>query len=45
MNSEDKGFIKQTARDYDLPFEVVERIFKLSKTTEEYYERLESEIN
>jgi len=38
-----KGFIEQTARDYDMPVQEVERIAKLFPT--EFYAKLEEYIS
>jgi hypothetical protein len=40
MNS---NFIKQTAKDYDLPYCIVENIYK--RFPDNFYDKLEEEIN
>ena len=41
MNS----FVKQTAKDYDLPVHIVEKYYKRHKGPSEFYERLEEELS
>lgn len=38
------GFLQQTAEDYDLPYEIVERIYLRSTSTLNLYERLEEHL-
>lgn len=35
------GFIMQTAKDYDLPYETVERVFDKYEATGRFYDELE----
>ncbi len=39
-----KGFIAQTAQDYDMSFDEVERIYNLYPKSNEFYEKLEEHI-
>jgi hypothetical protein len=40
----DKGFITQTAHDYNLSYETVEKISKMAENVTDFYERLEEEL-
>ena len=39
-----KGFIQQTANDYDISYEIVEEIYKKYPNPNEFYEKLEEYI-
>ncbi len=45
METSNSNFIEQTAFDYCLGTEVVERIYKKSTNSTDFYKRLESEMN
>jgi len=45
MENPNENYIAQTAKDYDLDFETVLRIYKRSKDGNDFYDRLESTID
>lgn len=41
---DNKGFIQQTANDYDMDFDLVERIYNLWWDKGQFYDKLEEEL-